>query len=194
MYARDLGIIARDSPIRFANEIYQEIATRIMNSSFQESFNQDEVEPQWYVKADGRLDMDKLLRAFVEFYRENSESWIHRFQYREAGHQLLIMAFLQRIINGGGRINREMAAGRGRTDIVVEWAGEKFVLELKLQYNEKMRDKGKEQLSRYLSTLELEKGYLILFELKSTEKIPWEERLKWDDELYEDKQMTIIEL
>ncbi|MBK8656816.1 MAG: hypothetical protein IPN20_23565 [Haliscomenobacter sp.] len=52
--------------------------------------------------------MDKLLNAFVDFYRWHSESWLERFQYKEAGHQLLLMA-LQRILNGGGRIEREMA-------------------------------------------------------------------------------------
>ncbi|HRF42157.1 MAG TPA: hypothetical protein PK198_25365, partial [Saprospiraceae bacterium] len=59
--------------------------------------------------------------AFVDFYRWNSESWLERFEYKEAGHQLLLMAFLQRIINGGGRIEREMAIGNGRTDLAVFW-------------------------------------------------------------------------
>ena len=41
--------------------------------------------------------MHKLLAALTEFYRWNSESWLERFQYKEACHQLLLMAFLQRI-------------------------------------------------------------------------------------------------
>lgn len=43
------------------------------------------------------------------------------FNYHEAGPQLLIQAFLQRIINGGGRINREYALERKRTDLLIEW-------------------------------------------------------------------------
>ena len=50
--------------------------------------------------------MDKLLDAFTKFYQRNAESWIDRYQYKEAGHQLMLMAFLQRVINGGGRIER----------------------------------------------------------------------------------------
>ncbi|MBK8043915.1 MAG: hypothetical protein IPK21_15405 [Haliscomenobacter sp.] len=47
--------------------------------------------------AGGALDMDKLLNAFVHFYRWHSESWLERFQYKEAGHQLLLHGLLQRI-------------------------------------------------------------------------------------------------
>ena len=55
----------------------------------------------------GSLDVGKLLVAFQAFYREHSEHWLGRFDYREAGPQLLLQAFLQRVVNGGGRIERE---------------------------------------------------------------------------------------
>ncbi len=44
-----------------------------------------------------------------------------RIEYKEAGPHLLLQAFLQRIINGGGRIHREYALGRKRTDLFIEW-------------------------------------------------------------------------
>ncbi|MFZ4428204.1 MAG: AAA family ATPase, partial [Saprospiraceae bacterium] len=102
-YCRDLGIITGSSPIQFANPIYREIITRILNAALQYGIDTDIAQTTWYLNTDGSLDMDKLLAAFTEFYRWNSESWLERFQYREAGHQLLLMAFLQRIVNGGGR-------------------------------------------------------------------------------------------
>jgi hypothetical protein len=94
-------------------------------------------EPQWYLQADGRLDMAKLLNAFQAFFREHSEHWLARFDYQEAGPQLLLQAFLQRIVNGGGRIEREYGLGRMRTDLLLRWpyANEQVqtvVLELKL--------------------------------------------------------------
>ena len=49
--------------------------------------------------------MSKLLAAFQQFFRENSEAWLERFDYKEAGPQLLLQAFLQRIVNGG-RLHR----------------------------------------------------------------------------------------
>ncbi|HPY60836.1 MAG: hypothetical protein BWY45_03118 [Euryarchaeota archaeon ADurb.Bin294] len=51
--------------------------------------------------------MKRLLQEFQQFFREHSEIWLERFSYREAGPQLLLQAFLQRIVNGGGRITRE---------------------------------------------------------------------------------------
>ena len=55
-----------------------------------------------------------------EFFREHSESWVERFDYKEAGPHLLLQAFLQRVVNSGGRIGREPSLGRGRTDLLIE--------------------------------------------------------------------------
>ena len=46
---------------------------------------------------------------------------VARFDYAEAGPQLLLQAFLQRIVNGGGRIEREYGLSRGRTDLLIIW-------------------------------------------------------------------------
>ena len=51
-------------------------------------------ETAWYVSEDGRLNLPKLLDAFQQFFRENSDIWIERFDYQEAGPQLLMQAFL----------------------------------------------------------------------------------------------------
>ena len=78
-------------------------------------------ETNWFLKADRQLDMPALLTAFQQFFREHSEHWVERFDYREAGPQLLLQAFLQRIINGGGRVEREYGLGRKRTDLLIIW-------------------------------------------------------------------------
>ena len=76
----------------------------------------------WYVDAHGALDVAGLIAAFQAFFREHSEHWVQRFeQYHEAGPQLLLQAHLQRVVNGGGRIEREYALGRGRTDLLIVW-------------------------------------------------------------------------
>jgi hypothetical protein len=193
LYCRDLGIIAQGMPIRISNEIYQEIIPRVLNKNMQDSIA-EEGTSSWYIKPDGRMDMDKLLKAFQGFYRENSEIWLERFSYKESGPHLLLMAFLQRVINGGGKINREMAVGRGRTDIVVEFNRDKFVLELKLKRSTRDKDKGLDQITRYLDGLGMEKGYLILFETKPSSEISWETRLKWDEIEYKGKRLTVIEM
>ncbi|KJJ86101.1 ATPase domain protein, prokaryote domain protein [Candidatus Omnitrophus magneticus] len=193
LYCRDLGIISETKPIRIANEIYREIIPRVLNRNLQDSI-EEEGETKWYIKSNGKLDMDKLLKAFQEFYSENSEVWLERFDYKEAGPHLLLMAFLQRVINGGGRINREMAVGTGRTDLLIEFNGDKFVLELKLKRMPSARQKGLDQISRYLDTLGMTKGYLILFEIKPSSIIPWETRVKWEDISHQNKNITIVEM
>ncbi|KJJ84391.1 ATPase domain protein, prokaryote domain protein [Candidatus Omnitrophus magneticus] len=193
LYCRDLGIISETKPIRIANEIYREIIPRVLNRNLQDSI-EEEGETKWYIKSNGKLDMDKLLKAFQEFYSENSEVWLERFDYKEAGPHLLLMAFLQRVINGGGRINREMAVGTGRTDLLIEFNGDKFVLELKLKRMPSARQKGLDQISRYLDTLGMTKGYLILFEIKPSSIIPWETRVKWEEVSYQNKNITIVEM
>ena len=80
-----------------------------------------EQETAWYVDAGGGLDVEKLLGAFQAFFREHSEHWRQRFLYQEAWPQLLLQAYLQRVVNSGGRIEREYGLGRGRTDLLIVW-------------------------------------------------------------------------
>ncbi|KJJ85139.1 ATPase domain protein, prokaryote domain protein [Candidatus Omnitrophus magneticus] len=193
-YVIDLGIIRKEKyDIIFSNEIYREIIPRVLNFSMQENIREEGM-TSCYIKPDAKLDMDKLLKAFQKFYRRNSEHWLERFDYKEAGHGLLLMAFLQRVINGGGRIDREMAVGRGRTDLTIEFAGETFVLELKLKRDSDSKEDGLDQISRYLDTLGMTKGYLILFEIKPSSIIPWETRVKWENVSHQNKKITVVEM
>ena len=138
-YVRDLGLVARDGPLRIANPIYAEVVPRELTCAVQTGLVQD---PAWYVDAKGGLDVDRLMTAFQSFFREHSEHWMGRFDYAEAGPQLILQAFLQRVVNGGGRIEREYGLGRGRTDLLIVWPREgggapepgaaRFVIECKV--------------------------------------------------------------
>ncbi len=114
-YVRDLGLLSRATP-RIANPVYAEVVPRELNYHVQESLGE---RATFSVDAGGGLEVAKLLSAFQVFFREHSEHWLQRFRYREAGPQLLLQAFLQRVVNGGGRIEREYGLGRGRTDLLV---------------------------------------------------------------------------
>jgi hypothetical protein len=197
-FAIDLGIIKKSgSGIVISNDIYKEIIPRVLNLSFVTNIL-PKVSPQWFIKPDGHLDMDALLREFQDFYREHSESWLDGFSYHESGKQLLLMAFLQRIVNGGGSIMREMAVGRGRTDLVIEFNGDIFVLELKIKRPNLNMERTYKQLFHYLDQLNQPHGYLILFELKNSSILSWEERIKWTEFTYESlgakKQFSIVEM
>ena len=86
-YVRDLGLIAADDPPRIANPIYAEVVPREPTYATQAGLVQDVA---WYVDRAGRLDMRGMIGAFHTFFREHSEHWVERFQYREAGPQLLL--------------------------------------------------------------------------------------------------------
>jgi hypothetical protein len=195
-YCLDLGIVkAENGSVDFANPIYREIITRVLNSTFQGGLTgQEDYTTPPFLKPNGKLDMDKLLKSFQQFYRENSEHWLDRFEYKEAGHQLLLMAFLQRIINGGGRIEREMATGSGRVDLAIYWKEEVFAIEMKIKRLPNTEEKGMIQLNRYLDILKQKKGYLVLFNLQKSDVLPWEERILWRKSKIKGKMVTVVEM
>jgi len=178
-YVQDLGLIKTRPQLEIANPIYREVIPRMLTWPIQVSLSQHS---QWYIsEKTGLLDMAKLLEAVQQFFRENSEHWTQRFQYKEAGAQLLLQAFLQRIVNGGGRIEREYGLGRGRTDllVIVPHANgvQRIVLELKIQrggLRSSFIEKALPQIAGYMDRCGTGQGHLIIFD--QTER-KWEEKI-----------------
>ncbi len=186
-YIRDLGLLARGRPVRIANPIYAEVVPRELTWVVQEEFDQ---ETAWYVDTDGGLNVGALLTAFQTFFREHSEHWSKRFQYQEAWPQLLLQAFLQRVVNSGGRIEREYGLGRGRTDLLIVWprsprasdrgtrdgpshAGggdalrvDKVVIECKVLHGslERTIAEGLEQTAAYMDRCAAQEGHLVIID------------------------------
>jgi Holliday junction resolvase len=129
----------------------------------------------WYVRADGSLDAPELLRAFQKFYREHSEAWLARYEFQEAGPHLMLMAFLQRVVNTGGTVQREFAIGSGRVDVTVRWGPHVYVIELKIRRSERTVAEGVEQLADYLEREGVEEGYLVIFDRRK--KVGWGKKL-----------------
>ena len=164
--------------MRIANPVYAEAIPRELTYAAQAGLVEDTA---WYVDSNGGLDVVKLLAAFQAFFREHSEHWVARFDYQEAGPQLLLQAFLQRIVNGGGRIEREYGLGRRRTDLLIVWPqGErtrKFVIEGKVLHKsiERTLREGLEQTAGYMDRCAAEAGHLVIFD-RSEDK-SWEEKV-----------------
>jgi hypothetical protein len=186
-YVKDMGLVTKERglPLRISNGIYREIIPRELTASTQQQLLQ---QPQWYQRQDGSIDMEKLLLDFQQFFRQNADSWIGRFDYAEAGPQLLLQAFLQRIVNGGGYIDREYGLGRRRTDLLIRkpltdgYGGpvQRVVLELKVRRKRDAMDtlieKGLQQTAEYMDMAgTVDEGHLIIFD-RTGEK-PWDERL-----------------
>jgi hypothetical protein len=188
-YVRDLGLVSQSSPLEFANPIYAEIIPRIMASYIQESIPK-EIQTQWFKNPDGTLNIKKLMAAFQEFYMENAESWLTNDPYKESVPHLILMAFLQRIVNAGGEIIREMAIGNGRIDLLVKYCNQKTAIELKIKRGEQSIEKAKVQLDRYLDRMGLKEGYLVVFD--TDEKKTWEEKVYTREITYNDKRIIMI--
>jgi hypothetical protein len=183
--AMDLGLITWKSETGFtiSNPVYEEILTRHLNAPYH-----DNLPPpsswQWQ-KPDGSLDMDALLREFQGFWRKHSAVWEQKSDYTEAFPHLLLMAFLQRIFNGGGRVEREYAAGRGRVDLAIEYEKQWYIIEIKLIRSwdnpEEVKQEGLEQISRYRDSIApAAPAYLALFDRRlDAKQKPWDERIIW---------------
>ena len=177
-YVRDLGLVAQDRPLRIANPIYAEVIPREMTWVVQEEFNQDAA---WYVDANGGLNVVKLLTAFQTFFCEHSEHWVKRFEYQEAGPQLLLQAFLQ-------RIEREYGLGRMRTDLLIVWPQgdqtHEVVIECKILHRSLAQTiaDGLDQTAEYMDRCATESGHLVIFDRR--------EGRRWDDKVFHERRVA----
>ena len=197
-YVEDLGLIRTRPEVAISNRIYREVIPRELTWTTQTHITHDQA---WYLTPDRRLNMPKLLEAFQQFFREHSDAWIEGFSYREAGPQLLMQAFLQRIVNGGGRISREYGLGWKRTDLFIEWPldeaqgfngpMQRIVIELKLvkKAPEAQERQGLEQTAGYARQVGADEAHLVLFDRRP--EVPWDARI-WQREAVQDGLRVLV--
>jgi hypothetical protein len=196
-YVIDLGLITPDKPRRIANGIYREIIPRELTWTTQSGLIQ---QPQWYMNPDNSLNMEKLLLDFQQFFRRNADAWIEKFDYKESGPQLLLQAFLQRVVNGGGYIDREYGLGRQRTDLLIRkpltdgYGGpiQYIVLELKIKRGEQEKTiaKGLEQTTEYMDKAAPQaEGHFILF--NRDKGVAWDDKIWHRKETYQGRTITV---
>jgi len=175
-YVRDLGLIKPDN-FDIANPIYQEIIPQALAKSTQERIRENVL---FYQNPDGSLNMTKLLTKFTDFYRENSATWLADFQYKESGPHILLMAFLQRVINGGGAIHREYALDRKRVDLLLSWHDQRIVIELKIARGSETISKGLIQTAEYMDIANATEGHLVVFDPDLHKN--------WDEKIYRQQE------
>jgi hypothetical protein len=196
-YVVDLGLIVRDKPLRIANGIYKEVIPRELTAARQDTLIQ---QAAWYMNPDNSINMEKLLLDFQQFFRQNADAWIERFDYKESGPQLLLQAFLQRVVNGGGYIDREYGLGRQRTDLLIRkpltdgYGGpiQYIVLELKIKRGEQeaIIAKGLEQTTDYMDkAAPTAEGHFILF--NRDKGVAWEDKIWHRKENYGGRTITV---
>ena len=187
-FCLDLGLIATNTAggLRPANPIYRDVMVRTLAYRTQVSLPES-LANRWMDEK--TIDMTALLEEFQRFWRENAAVWVERYEYKEAAPHLILQAFLQRVVNGGALILREMATGRGRVDLGVLHAGRKYLVEVKLA-GRGSRDRGLEQTCGYMDTEGVKEAWLVVFD-RDAEK-SWDEKLFWEDRTLPDGKIVHV--
>jgi len=167
-YVFDLGLCRRDrgQGIVVANPIYREVMPRALSVAAVASLSF--VQPEW-LNQDGSLNTDKLLSSFLAFWRQHGQALLKSAPYHEIAPHLVMMAFLDRVVNGGGTLEREYAIGSERMDLYLRYGEVRMAFELKV-WRDGRKDpleRGLEQLDSYLSGLGLATGWLVIFDQRS---------------------------
>jgi hypothetical protein len=196
-FVKDLGLVVSSfAGLAIANPIYREVIPRALTSSLEEGLS---LPRPTYIGKDGLLRFDLLLVDFKAFWCQNAEAYLTQAPYSEAAAQLVFMAFLQKIVNGGGFIDREYSVGRGRIDLCVRYpypgGVERWAVELKV-WRDRRKDpleEGLSQLSGYLAHLGLDRGTLILFDAR-TEAAALPDRCSLQEIEHDGRRISLLRL
>jgi hypothetical protein len=164
-YLVDLGLLRRadGGGLEVANPIYREVIPRMLASGPQDSL--PPIAPSW-LDSEGRLDPERLLQGFLAFWRQHGQALLGSAPYHEVAPQLVLMAFLHRVVNGGGTLEREYAIGSGRMDLCLRFGEMTLGIELKVWRpgSPDPLTEGLIQLDGYLTGLGLDSGWLVIFD------------------------------
>ena len=189
----DLGL-CRLNPqggLMAANPIYQEVLPRVLSRTPQASLPQ--IAPSW-LTANGKLDPEQLLQAFLRFWRQHGQLLLKSAPYHEIAPHLVLMAFLHRVVNEGGTLEREYAIGSDRMDLCLRYGEVTLGMELKV-WREGRPDPlktGLEQIERYLAGLSLETGWLAIFDQHSGLPPIGERTTTESDKTATERSITVI--
>jgi type II secretory pathway predicted ATPase ExeA len=164
----DLGLCAMDPQggLGIANPIYREVLPRVLTITPMASL--PKIQPSWLL-ATGELDAQRLLEAFLDFWRQHGQPLLRSVSYHEIAPHIVLMAFLHRVVNGSGTLEREYAIGTDRMDLCLRYGSVTLGIELKVWRNSRPDPltRGLQQLDRYLAGLSLESGWLVIFDQRS---------------------------
>ena len=165
-YVLDLGLCTNQNGLTIANPIYQEVIPRVL--AYVTTASIGYVQPIW-LSEQGEFLPDRLLEAFLLFWRQHGEPLFGSTPYPEIAPHLVLMAFLHRVVNGGGTLEREYAIGSGKMDICLRYGKVTLGMELKVWRDRRSNPlkEGLSQLDKYLSGLSLDTGWLVIFDRRS---------------------------
>lgn len=152
-----------------ANPIYREVLPRVLTITPMASL--PTIAPTWLTSS-GEIDVDVLLEAFIDFWRQHGEPLLGTTSYHEIAPHLVLMSYLHRVVNGGGTLEREYAIGSGRMDLCLKYKKVTLGIEVKV-WRDKIKDpeeQGLKQLEAPNERIKADYGWLFIFDRR--EKAP----------------------
>ena len=176
-------IINSENTIQVANRIFEMYLYNLFLSEDESAsvINKEAQRNQSQFIQNGRLDMDLVLEKFVLYY-EDLYSGSDRNFLEEYGRKIFLL-YLKSIINGTGNYYIEaQTRDAKRTDVIVDYLGEQFIIELKIWRGSEYNERGENQLTEYLDYYHLEKGYMLSFNFNKKKEVGLKE-IRFGDKL-----------
>lgn len=165
--AIEYGFLKRDgSNVEISNRIFEtymyEAFITAADAKEQPIYQEGVSERSQFITEDGHLDMERLLIRYMECYDDIYGDIGERFDEEEGRRKFLM--FLRPVINGTGNYYIEARTRNNkRMDVVVDYLGERYVIELKIWRGNAYNERGENQLKEYLDYFHLEKGYMLSY-------------------------------
>jgi type II secretory pathway predicted ATPase ExeA len=167
-YVRELGILETrgEGELVMANPIYARSLMRSLAEPIRA--NLGALSPTWR-RPDGSIDLERLREAFLDFWAQHGRVLDPLVTKYEIVPHVVLTAWLDRVVNGGGRVEREVAVARGKLDVLVRHRDLRLPIEIKVQVEGRPDPvpKGLEQLDRYCEGLRVDTGWLVVFDQRT---------------------------
>ena len=164
-------IVSKEGKIAIAcrimeTRLYNLFISEEENSSF---FMQGQIDKSQFIK-DGMIDVPHLLERFV-VHMNQTYKMDHDNEFIENDARKVFLTYLRPVINGIGSYHiEEQTRDHDRMDVVIDYLGKQYVIELKLWRGNAYNERGEEQLCRYLEYFDLKEGYLLSFCFNKTKQ------------------------
>ncbi len=160
----------QDGRVVISNRVFEMYLLNMFaaQESRSDAFSRGDSDRNQFVK-NHRLDMDLVLQKFVEYFQDIYSEKDDRFV--EAYGRKIFLLYLKPIINGTGNYYLEaQTRDARRTDVIVDYLGEQFIVELKIWHGNEYNERGEAQLTDYLDYYHKKRGYMLSFNFNKRKK------------------------
>ena len=148
------------------------VFNRIMETRLYNLFtSEEEIRNEIYIQGstdrpqfteNGTLNMEKILESFIVNFNDIYGSEATKFKEEEG--RRFFMLYIKPIINGTGNYYIEaQTRDRSRTDMIIDYLGIQYVIEMKIWRGNAYNERGEQQLTEYLDYYHTKKGYMLSF-------------------------------